>query len=93
MSVPLALGKRKQEERMPAKIKERTVARPRSLFGLLSTIRWEAQFKLANRLLKNWGKGRRVCLRRRIGIFGVWQLAFGAGLKSLKPPLRSTVAA
>ena len=32
---------------MPAKIKERTVARPRSLFGLLSTIRWEAQFKLA----------------------------------------------
>jgi hypothetical protein len=31
MSVPLALGKRKQEERMPAKIKERTVARPRSL--------------------------------------------------------------
>jgi hypothetical protein len=46
-----------------------------------------------SRLLKNWGKGRRVCLRRRIGIFGVWQLAFGAGLKSLKPPLRSTVAA
>jgi hypothetical protein len=30
-----------------------------------------------NRLLKNWGKGRRVCLRRRIGIFGVWQLALG----------------
>jgi hypothetical protein len=26
-----------------------------------------------SRLLKNWGKGRRVCLRRRIGIFGVWQ--------------------
>lgn len=48
---------------------------------------------LSNRLLKNWGKGRRVCLWRRIGIFGVWQLAFGAGLKSLKPPLRSTVAA
>ena len=37
-----------------------------------------------SRLLKNWGKGRRVCLWRRIGIFGVWQLAFGAGLKSLK---------
>ncbi len=48
---------------------------------------------LLSRLLKNWGKGRRVCLRRRIGIFGVWQLAFGAGLKSLKPLLRSIVAA
>jgi bifunctional non-homologous end joining protein LigD len=32
---------------------------------------------VSNRLLKNWGKGRRVCLRRRIGIFGVWQLALG----------------
>ena len=32
---------------MPIKIKERTVEQPRGLFSLLSTIRWEAQFKLA----------------------------------------------
>ena len=32
---------------MPVKIKERTVEQPRRLFALLSTIRWEAQFKLA----------------------------------------------
>ena len=32
---------------MPIKINERTVEQPIGLFSLLSTIRWEAQFKLA----------------------------------------------
>ena len=37
---------------MPVKIKERTVEQPRGLFSLLSTIRWEAQFKLAKCCLR-----------------------------------------
>ena len=45
-------GKRQQEGRMPVKIKERTVEQPRGLFSLLSTIRWEAQFKLAKCCLR-----------------------------------------
>ena len=32
---------------MPTKIQERTFERPLGLVGLLSTVRWEAQFKLA----------------------------------------------
>jgi hypothetical protein len=32
---------------MPTQIQEQTLEQPRGLFGLLSTIRWEAQFKLA----------------------------------------------
>ena len=47
MSVPLAHGKRQQEGRMPIQIKERTDEQRWGLFSLLSTIRWEAQFKLA----------------------------------------------
>jgi hypothetical protein len=42
---------------MPTEIKERTVEQPRGLFGLLSTIRWEAQFKLA-----------KFCMRASIAI-------------------------
>ena len=43
----------------------------------LGSLRIANEGRAFSRLLKNWGKGRRVCLRRRIGIFGVWQLALG----------------
>ena len=42
---------------MPIQIKERTDEQPRGLFSLLSTIRWEAQFKLA-----------KCCMRASIAI-------------------------
>ena len=42
---------------MPTQIQERTVEQPRGLFSLLSTIRWEAQFKLA-----------KCCMRASIAI-------------------------
>jgi hypothetical protein len=42
---------------MPTRIKGRTVENPRGLLCLLSTIRWEAQFKLA-----------KCCMRASIAI-------------------------
>jgi hypothetical protein len=46
-----------------------------------------------NRLLKNWVKGSASVFAGRLRIFGVWQARlFGAGSKSLKPPLRSSGA-
>jgi hypothetical protein len=42
---------------MPTQIQEQAITQPRGFFGLLSTIRWEVQFKLA-----------KCCMRASIAI-------------------------
>ena len=58
-------------------LRPRAFARSSTCFGERRPSTTTSSRSRPSRLLKNWGKGRRVCLWRRIGIFGVWQLALG----------------